>query len=363
MKKFFCIILFFSVIGFKSNLYSQTGELMLTQMNDGLFSDVSIQVKRTSVETWKLGYASLVFNYNSSAMINPVEHLEGICDNETSSDYDDQIIVRYPGENRISVELGLTSAIAEGTEIPEEFVFLGTLRFEITSPIGLHNVSWDSVYTLIIDESGNNLTDNITLINPAEGLLPVELLSFTGSYLNNEVILNWITSKEINNYGFEIQRSLWESGNINNYNWIKSGFVEGIGNTNYNSNYTFKERNLQSGKYKYRLKQIDYNGNYEYFMLADVIHIGTPGNFTLYQNYPNPFNPETKIRFEVPVYSKVKITLYDLNGREVLKLMEDVFNPGSYEIKLNANSLSSGTYFYKFESGNFIQTRKLVVLK
>lgn len=361
MKRFVYIVFIYLFVFSNENLYSQTGELLLSQVNDGFFADVSIHIKRTSTETWKLGYASLVFNYNSSAMINPVEHLEGICDNETSSDYDDQIIVRYPGTNRLSIELGLTNDTAAGSEIPTDPVLLGVIRFEITSPIGLHNLTWDTDYSAITDENGNNITQNITFINPVEGLLPVELSGFSGEYKNGEVKLNWTTSSEINNYGFEIQRAKLESGN--ELSWIKTGFVNGKGSSSDLTNYTFKERNIQSGKYRYRLKQIDYNGNFEYFLLENEINIGIPIRYILHQNYPNPFNPVTVIRFEIPEEARVKISVYDITGKEVTSLTDDKYLPGVYEVKWDASSFAGGVYFYKITAGSFVQTKKIIYLK
>ncbi|HCN36980.1 MAG TPA: hypothetical protein DIS94_04640, partial [Bacteroidetes bacterium] len=118
--------------------------------------------------------------------------------------------------------------------------------------------------------------------------LPVELSGFTSLVERNNVTLIWKTEREINNSGFEIERR--KSGNENS-EFKKIGFAEGFGNTNEISEYKFSDKNLSSGKYIYRLKQIDYNGNFEYYELAGEIEIGVPGKFELSQNYPNPFNP------------------------------------------------------------------------
>ena len=363
MKKLFYLFVFIMTGILNVNLYSQTGELILSQVNDGFFADVSIHIKRTSAEPWNLGYASLVFNYNSSAMINPTEHLEGICDNETSPDYDDQIIVRYPGVNVLSIELGLNNATVTGTEIPLEPVLLGTIRFEITSPIGLHNISWNSIYTALAVENGTNVTQNITLINPTEGLLPVELTGFTGDYNSGEILLKWATANETNNYGFEIQRVFINNSNEKETEWVKAGFVEGRGNANTQTSYSFKDRNLRSGEYKYRLKQIDYNGNFEYFNLQNRIEVGLPAKYILHQNYPNPFNPITVIKFEIPEEAKVNISVYDMTGKEILVLADELYQPGIYEIKLDASSFAGGVYFYRISSNGFKQTKKFVYLK
>lgn len=116
-----------------------------------------------------------------------------------------------------------------------------------------------------------------------QGVLPVELASFASVIANNNVTLNWTTATETNNSGFDIKRT------IVNGQWSKLGFVSGNGTTTSSKNYSFVDRGLNSGKYNYRLKQIDFNGNFEYFNLSNDVVIGVRNRFELSQNYPNPF--------------------------------------------------------------------------
>jgi len=88
-----------------------------------------------------------------------------------------------------------------------------------------------------------------------------------------------------------------------------------------------------------------------------------PKTFSLSQNYPNPFNPSTSIRYELPVLSKVKIMIYDILGREITTLINETRPAGRYEIKWNASRFSSGVYFYRIQAGNFVQTKKLLLVK
>jgi hypothetical protein len=88
-----------------------------------------------------------------------------------------------------------------------------------------------------------------------------------------------------------------------------------------------------------------------------------PGDFKLYQNFPNPFNPTTKISWQSPVSSWQTLKVYDLLGREVATLVDEFRPAGSYEVEFNASRLSSGIYFYKLQSGSFIETKKMIVLK
>ncbi|MGD1044443.1 MAG: T9SS type A sorting domain-containing protein [Bacteroidota bacterium] len=89
----------------------------------------------------------------------------------------------------------------------------------------------------------------------------------------------------------------------------------------------------------------------------------TPDGYALEQNYPNPFNPATKIKFALPLRSLTKLSIYDLLGREVQILINKELEAGYHEINFDANSFPSGIYFYKIQSGDFIQTKKMVLMK
>lgn len=194
-----------------------------------------------------------------------------------------------------------------------------------------------------------------TVIDPA---LPVELLAFNSQVSGSNVLLNWSTGFEINNSGFEVQR---KTGNAD---WSNIGYVNGSGNSNVQINYSFRDNNLQSGKYKYRLKQFDYNGNFEYYNLASEVVVGLPNSFVLKQNYPNPFNPSTKIEFNLPANGNVILKIYDISGKEVSRLINNEFrNAGNYSIDFNASFLSSGVYFYKLEAGSFTGIKKMMYVK
>ena len=88
-----------------------------------------------------------------------------------------------------------------------------------------------------------------------------------------------------------------------------------------------------------------------------------PTDFVLYQNYPNPFNPSTKLSFVIGHSSSVSLKVYDVLGNEVSILIDEQKAPGEYEVVFSANELPSGIYYYRLESENFVQTRKMVLLK
>lgn len=189
------------------------------------------------------------------------------------------------------------------------------------------------------------------------GVLPVEMSSFVSSINKRDVTLNWATATENNNSRFEIERS------IANGQWSMVGSVQGSGTTLSTMNYSFADRNLNSGMYHYRLKQIDFNGNFEYFNLRNEVNIGIPAKFDLLQNYPNPFNPSTKINYDLPYDAKVTLKIIDLSGREVSTLVNEFQMAGYYTFNFNSNNLSSGIYFYTLTSNDLVLTKKMLLLK
>ncbi|MBN8569252.1 MAG: T9SS type A sorting domain-containing protein [Ignavibacteria bacterium] len=209
------------------------------------------------------------------------------------------------------------------------------------------------------DIVGANRLDNTlsVFLNTAFFPLPVELASFSSSVNGNNVMLNWNTVSEENNSGFDVERSSFGAG------WNKVGFIAGKGTTNTSQNYSFTDNNLSSGRYSYRLKQIDYNGNYKYYDLQNEVVIGVPSKFALMQNYPNPFNPSTIINYQLAINSFVTLKIFDISGREVKQLVNEVQQAGYYAVDFNAVSLSSGTYFYKLTSDKFSDVKKMVVVK
>jgi len=186
--------------------------------------------------------------------------------------------------------------------------------------------------------------------------LPVELSSFTSAVKDNNVTLNWTTASEKNNARFLVERMAEGV-------WTDIGMVAGNGTTNNPNSYAFTDNNLNSGIYNYRLKQVDYNGSFEYLNLSNAVAIGVPNKFSLAQNYPNPFNPTTTILYGVPNDGLVTMKIYDINGKEIKTLVNEPKTAGYYTTVFNASGLSSGVYFYKLTSGNFVIAKKMVIMK
>jgi hypothetical protein len=199
---------------------------------------------------------------------------------------------------------------------------------------------------------------NFTVIRlKGDDPVPVELVSFTAAAVVNNVMLKWITATEINNMGFNIER---RSEYYSTYETI--GFVGGAGSTTEIRNYSYTDNNLVSGKYYYRLKQIDFDGTFEFSNEVEIDVIA-PEVYSLEQNYPNPFNPSTNISFSIAEAGQVKLSVFNLLGQEVAAPINEFREAGAHTILFDASLLTSGVYFYKLESGQFSQTRKMLLTK
>jgi len=201
-------------------------------------------------------------------------------------------------------------------------------------------------------------------ISWSQAPLPVELSSFSAAIISNGVKLNWRTETEVNNYGFELERKapLNPPEGGRNGGWDKIGFVEGHGNSNSPKEYSFVDNNVSSGRYAYRLKQIDNDGSFEYSKIVEI-DLGLPLQYELSQNYPNPFNPSTTIKYQIPKAGNVKLTVFNLLGEVVSVLVDKYEEAGVYSLNLNASALKSGIYFYKLESAKFIQVKKMSLIR
>ncbi|GAB6283556.1 MAG: hypothetical protein STSR0008_23320 [Ignavibacterium sp.] len=247
-----------------------------------------------------------------------------------------------------------------------------------------YNVGADPDLNSLRNKIGNNAnwtgndTTRYDFTSVISNPLPVELTSFAANILSSGVELKWQTATEVNNFGFDVERS------IDNQNWTKIGFVAGNGNSNSPKDYSYVDediKNQANGKYYYHLKQIDTDGSYEYSETIEVNWTSgvtdvndsksLPNEFALSQNYPNPFNPSTVIKYTItasPISSPkertfVRLVVYDILGNEISTLVNEEKPAGEYEVEFNGKGLSSGMYFYKIEAGNFVQVKKMIMLK
>lgn len=233
-------------------------------------------------------------------------------------------------------------------------------NYLVTNGSGIHEITTsNTLVRTIVSGASAQYIDYVDF-----QLIPVELTSFTAKAIDNLVLLNWTTATELNNYGFEIQRTSDRTFS----NWNSIGFINGKGTTSEPQSYSFRDENLSSGKYYYRLKQIDFDGSFEYSYVVEV-EILNPNEFVLYQNYPNPFNPSTTISWSLPTSSWVSMKLVNSLGQEIDKIVEGYYESGKHSKLYNINStLPSGIYFYKVEfltnDGKFYSdVKKLSLIK
>jgi hypothetical protein len=222
----------------------------------------------------------------------------------------------------------------------------------------------DYYYTTPLTDNQNiyaPVDETATLNTPIGNPFPVELVSFNARLIEKNVFLNWKTATEINNYGFDIERKEISKSNLLG-DFQKISFITGNGNSNSPKEYSYIDKDVLSGTYLYRLKQIDNDGQYEYSPVVNI-EIAAPAEYNLSQNYPNPFNPSTAIKFNLPEDGLVKLSVFNILGQEIKTLVNEQREAGTYIENFDAAELNSGVYFYELRVNNFVQTKKMQYLK
>ena len=203
-----------------------------------------------------------------------------------------------------------------------------------------------------------------------DAVLPVELTTFKAKVVQNDKVkLNWETATEVNNYGFEIERQsiktqidYVEKSNLSNDAWESVAFINGHGNSNSPKLYSYVDNYLGEGtKFVYRLKQIDIDGTFAYSDMVEVEIL--PNKFELKQNFPNPFNPSTKISYSLPERANVSLVITNALGQEVARLVNETKDAGLHEVVFDASNYSTGIYYYTLRAGDYVQTRKMLLIK
>jgi hypothetical protein len=226
-------------------------------------------------------------------------------------------------------------------------------------------------------DNNNNATDFSVGIpaprNTSSPFLPVEVSSFTASISNGvDVVLEWTTISEVNNYGFYVERRREDEPLFTER---PNSFVAGAGTTLEEQHYSWTDNNVPEGIYFYRLKQVDLNGDVSYSYNIQVEVSGVmdvanptlkpqiPNRFALEQNYPNPFNPSTTIQYSIKHREFVSLKVYNILGQEVATLVNEIQDAGFRSVVFDASSLSNGVYWYRLTTGSFSATRKLLLMK
>lgn len=379
----------FVLLIFSATIFSQVTADLTIENQQAVGTDFffDIYLTRTGTEDLYLGNADLVLTFTASNFNSPVLANEAVeyctfvptisnpTNNLFTQDFyfnNTSVVILNGNELAInlngptpSTQTNFDTRVARIDNTPSTHR-LGRFRVSgIINPNGFMNLQWKTtgtgvttqVFTLAPVSPWISSAVNINAINPGNAPLPVELTSFTAAFKNSEVLLSWKTKTEVNNYGFNVERRINES------EWNSIGFVKGHGNSNSPKEYSYSDKELFAGgsKFQYRLKQIDTDGSFEY---SDIVEVEVvPDQYELSQNYPNPFNPSTTIRFSLPQAVQIKINLYNMLGEQVKTLAEGTYEVGYHKIVVDAANLPSGTYVYRLESSDFVQVKKMILIK
>jgi hypothetical protein len=257
----------------------------------------------------------------------------------------------------LQVDLDIDQAVFKMATNPNDLTEVATWQWT-TGGGGSHPLSLDANDFYGATANDEMYVDEYYFGPPPPIIIPAELTSFNAAASGNSVVLNWKTSTETNNRGFYVERN----GVSLIGNWEKIGYVEGSGTTTEPKSYSFTDNNVTTGKYSYRLKQIDFDGSYKYSNIVEV-EVNKVTEFSLSQNYPNPFNPVTKIEYSIPEESNISLTVFNILGQKVAELVNGNVKAGNHSVTFNASKFGSGVYYYRLESGNNVQIKKMILLK
>lgn len=345
-------------------IFAQT-EATVTLPDLAVAPGASINVPITVTTAYSIGAAQFVVQYNSDVLSFVSAQVgagaPGFSVSNINTDLPFQATAPGTDENAlVQISGGATNSFTGNNR---EVV---VLNFEV---IGSSNDSSPLVFdegatrTYLSTVDFQDISGNdINFVNGSvSSIVPVELSSFNAYVEQGQIILEWNTESETDNFGFEIQRK----NNDDIFN--KVGFVPGHGTTLAQNNYQFIDSNLSNGTYYYRLKQIDHDGSYQ-FSETKTVTILASLKYNLFQNYPNPFNPETVIKFEIPEASHVNLVIYNSLGEEIKKLINEKKNDGIYEIKWDGKNkdgvvMPSGVYLYLLSTGEHREVRKMILTK
>lgn len=367
------------------NSYAQTSDLLISEYLEGSSNNKAIEIFNGTGASVDLSLYRIVRSNNGADTIQYIQPMTGtlasgdvfVFANPSAdpiilavADVDTGAITFYNGDDYMALEkniasvwtpidvigilgedpgttwavAGITPGTGEKTLVRKDAVLSGNTNWALSAGTDSISSEW-----LVYPQNTFTYLGNHQVI-------PVELISFNANVNGKSVTLNWITATEINNSGFEVERK------ISNSTWEKIGFVSGYGTTTEKQSYSYSDRNLSDGNYSYRLKQVDFNGTFEYSKSIEILVVA-PNKFELSQNYPNPFNPTTSISFTLPQAGNVKLSVYNLLGQEVQNLVNGFMESGSHSVSFEAKNLNSGIYLYKLEANGISSVRKMTLIK
>ncbi len=209
-------------------------------------------------------------------------------------------------------------------------------------------------------KSGNviisGIGEGLFIVKPNLGELPVDLVAFEALLDGGDVVLGWETASETNNAGFDVEQ-------LDGAGYTKIGFVDGQGTTDIAQQYAFTVSNLGPGQHTFRLKQIDFDGAFEYSETASI-SIDAPASLAISEAYPNPFNPVTLISVSVARSQQIRVEAYNYQGQRVGLLFDGTLEANlEKELRFDAGNLPSGSYLIRATGEHEIATQSVTLVK
>ena len=193
--------------------------------------------------------------------------------------------------------------------------------------------------------------------------LPVELIAFESELDGRSVALRWQTASETNNAGFDVEHRYMDEADKTSAVFESLGFVEGAGTTLEEQTYTFRVEDMTPGRHVFRLKQLDYDGTFEYSPQIEV-SVGMPESFLVSKVYPNPFNPEASLSFGVKQEQEVRVELFNMLGQRVKVFYQGRPAAGTTQtIQIDGSDLRSGVYILRVQGERFADTQTITLVK
>ena len=339
-----------------SSVLAQSVDLRFVLVtNDQVNYDVKIQIKAKG-STFGMGTSFLVFTYDSSALAISTTPVP---DNFSGGSYASMALTNLnPQQATLTI---LLLPFQTATVVTLSWMNVATVHFTTKNPSGHSNLAWSGSTTVFKDAGAQVTKDTLYPLDTSP--LPVELSSFNVDVRPNRGIrAAWSTVTEVNNYGFELQSS---PESPTGFRTVPGSFTRGHGTSLVPHSYQVEVPMPSPGTWYYRLVQMDMNGGVSRTepVLVEVNESFGSREFALNQNYPNPFNPATTIEYMLPQATHVSLCVYNALGELVSSLVDADRPAGMHSVELNAMALPSGVYFYRLKAGDFLATKRFLLLK
>ncbi|MBR9974198.1 MAG: T9SS type A sorting domain-containing protein [Bacteroidetes bacterium] len=319
-------------------------------------------------------YAWVVAMSDSSGSGAPVGHVSVTASgstldveiNDTNSDY---IIYTYAKTNANpaavrSVQAGLSGYYYIDFQVPIAALttYLGidiysTLRFFYGSSASGGTINKDYMTGSAVDFLGLTTTNFSGIYHGGLTPNPVELTAFTAHVKDQTTLLRWRTASELNNFGFEVERS------TDAHAWEMIGFVPGAGTSSSPRSYDFADRHLPlTGAIRYRLRQVDRDGSFEYSPIV-LVHPGLRNTQGITGSFPSPARSQTTVNYTVTTPGNIALTIHDLAGRQVKQLAENNAEVGTHSATFDVGTLPRGMYLLHLRQAETIHVHPLLVTR